>query len=200
MGKTAHPTYTTGGSWLIKTIFQVKIWEFVLTVESIHNLWPRGLLPQVPSPLNLTPAAAVVLLSLSLRPFSAATTAAQGRKNCLSEFHVPLNTHDHNSYPHVYTECEENKIQQQSCIHTFDEWIAVSTSQKQNEPYFKFYWNAETDDATHRPRGFPKNMEEGIQLPTFLINLHCPGKLVICGVSNLWRTKLDRIKRPFVQT
>lgn len=155
MGKTARPTYITGGSWLIKTIFQIQIWEFVLTVEATHNLWPKGLLPQVPSPLNLVPVCSVYcchyhwghFLQPPLHPKVERTVYLRFTCPWIRMTTIPV---------HMYTQKVKRTNNSNVALIQFDEWIAVSTSQKQNEPYSKFCWNVETDDATHRPRGFPK--------------------------------------------
>ena len=74
---------------------------------------------------------------------------------------------DHNSCPHVYTQCKENKTTT-SKLHQYNLINGLLYAPHRNSGlYPKLCWDAETGDATHGPRGFPENIEGGIQLPTF---------------------------------
>lgn len=94
----------------------------------------------------------------------------QGKEKNLSEIHMLLNMHNHNSYPHVYVKCEENKITTAK-VHQYNliNGLLYPSRRIKMDPTQNF-----VGMLRHRPRRFTENMEEGIQLPSFLINLHCP--------------------------
>lgn len=128
-----------------------------------------------PQPIASVPICSRVLPPLPLRPFLEAK--AKG-KTYLPEIHVPLNMHGYNFYPHLYTDHEENKTKQNNNSSKLlqhklsDRFLHLAPKAGCTLP--RICWDAETDDATHRPKGFPGNMEEGIKLPKFLMNLHYP--------------------------